>query len=106
MIDYRVRRADGGMVWIRFEAGSTERDERGRVLSSPEFAEQLARWRDAAKVLSPAELVRQVLEESGYNAMLAADRSPESAGRADQSAAGGPERGGGDRVGGETGHVA
>jgi DNA helicase-2/ATP-dependent DNA helicase PcrA len=41
----------------------------------------VARWRDAAKVLSPAELIRTVLEESGYTAMLQAEKSAESAGR-------------------------
>jgi DNA helicase-2/ATP-dependent DNA helicase PcrA len=41
------------------------------------------RWRELAEETSPAELLRIVLEESGYNAMLAADRSAESAGRAD-----------------------
>ncbi|MBS3927584.1 MAG: UvrD-helicase domain-containing protein [Sphingomonadales bacterium] len=41
----------------------------------------MARWRDAAKALSPAELVRTVLEESGYTAMLQAEKSAESAGR-------------------------
>ncbi|MGD9471878.1 MAG: ATP-dependent helicase [Novosphingobium sp.] len=43
----------------------------------------LARWREAADMLSPAELLRMVMEECGYNAMLAADRSAESAGRAE-----------------------
>jgi two-component system, sensor histidine kinase and response regulator len=32
VIDFRVRRANGDMVWVRFEAGDTERDERGRVV--------------------------------------------------------------------------
>ncbi|MHA6317119.1 ATP-dependent helicase [Altererythrobacter sp. CAU 1778] len=41
------------------------------------------RWRELAETTSPAELLRTVLEESGYNDMLAADRSAESAGRAD-----------------------
>jgi DNA helicase-2/ATP-dependent DNA helicase PcrA len=41
----------------------------------------VARWRDAAKALSPAELVRTVLEESGYTAMLQAEKSAEGAGR-------------------------
>ena len=40
-----------------------------------------ARWRDQAETFSPSELLRIVLEESGYNAMLQAERSPESAGR-------------------------
>jgi DNA helicase-2/ATP-dependent DNA helicase PcrA len=41
------------------------------------------RWQGMAKSVSPAELLRAVLEESGYDAMLKADRSAESAGRAD-----------------------
>lgn len=40
-------------------------------------------WREAAEDMSPADLLRLVLDESGYNAMLSADRSPESAGRAE-----------------------
>ena len=41
------------------------------------------RWRQMAEAVSPAELLRTVLAESGYDAMLKADRSAESAGRAD-----------------------
>lgn len=41
------------------------------------------RWRQMADAVSPAELLRTVLAESGYDAMLKADRSAESAGRAD-----------------------
>ena len=41
----------------------------------------VARWRDAAKALSPAELARTVLDESGYTAALQAEKSAESAGR-------------------------
>ncbi|QZP06856.1 UvrD-helicase domain-containing protein [Caenibius sp. WL] len=40
-----------------------------------------ARWREQSETLSPAELLRLVVEESGYTAMLQADHSPESAGR-------------------------
>ena len=40
-----------------------------------------ARWRDLAKTASPAELARTVLDESGYTAMLQAERTPEAAGR-------------------------
>jgi DNA helicase-2/ATP-dependent DNA helicase PcrA len=40
-------------------------------------------WREAARTMTPSDLLRLVLEESGYNAMLSADRSPESAGRAE-----------------------
>ncbi|MBN9144860.1 MAG: DNA helicase II [Novosphingobium sp. 63-713] len=41
----------------------------------------MARWRDLAKTATPAELARVMLDESGYTAMLQADRSAESAGR-------------------------
>jgi len=42
---------------------------------------QFLHWREAAETVTPADLLRLVLEESGYNAMLAADRTAESAGR-------------------------
>ncbi|HNC70583.1 MAG TPA: PAS domain-containing protein, partial [Pseudomonadales bacterium] len=32
VIDCRVRRASGAVVWVRFEANAIERDERGRVV--------------------------------------------------------------------------
>ncbi|MCL6251795.1 UvrD-helicase domain-containing protein [Altererythrobacter sp. KTW20L] len=41
------------------------------------------RWRQLAEEVTPSELLRRVIEESGYEAMLKADRSAESAGRAD-----------------------
>ncbi len=41
----------------------------------------MARWRDLSKQASPAELVRTILDESGYTAMLQAERSAEAAGR-------------------------
>ena len=44
---------------------------------------QIARWRQASEVETPANLLRLVLGESGYDEMLAKDRSAESAGRAD-----------------------
>ncbi len=44
---------------------------------------QFLAWREAAEELSPADLMRLVLDESGYNDMLANDRSAESAGRAE-----------------------
>ncbi|MCF8708483.1 ATP-dependent helicase [Rhizorhapis sp. SPR117] len=45
------------------------------------FISDIARWRDRASALPHAELARLILDESGYTAMLQADRSPESAGR-------------------------
>jgi DNA helicase II / ATP-dependent DNA helicase PcrA len=41
----------------------------------------IARWRDNASTLPPAELVRLVLDESGYTAALQAERSTEASGR-------------------------
>lgn len=41
------------------------------------------RWREMEPHVTPAELLRTVLEETGYNAMLQAERSAESAGRQD-----------------------
>src|SRR5690606_33084968 len=41
------------------------------------------RWRELETQVSPAELLRTALEETGYNAMLQADRTTESAGRQD-----------------------
>ena len=51
---------------------------RGTLLA---LVRDFARWRDAAGTLTPAELVRAVLDESGYTAMLQAERSAEAAGR-------------------------
>ncbi len=45
------------------------------------FMRDIARWRDLAKTTSPAELVRTLLDESGYTAALQAEKTAESAGR-------------------------
>ncbi len=47
---------------------------------------RFVRWRELAETVAPSELLRTVLEESGYEAMLKADRSAESAGRLDNLA--------------------
>ena len=44
---------------------------------------QFLAWREAAEEMSPADLLRLVLDECGYNEMLSKDRSAESAGRAE-----------------------
>ena len=44
---------------------------------------QFVYWREAAERETPANLLRLVLSESGYDEMLAKDRSAESAGRAE-----------------------
>ncbi|MBU3992172.1 MAG: UvrD-helicase domain-containing protein [Alphaproteobacteria bacterium] len=51
---------------------------RGTLLA---LMRDFARWRDQVAALSPAELARTVLDESGYTAMLQAERSVEAAGR-------------------------
>jgi DNA helicase-2/ATP-dependent DNA helicase PcrA len=45
------------------------------------FVADVARWREMAATLPAPELARIMLDESGYTAMLQADRSAESAGR-------------------------
>ena len=45
------------------------------------FIGDIARWRQMASELPHAELTRIMLDESGYTAMLQADRSAEAAGR-------------------------
>ena len=45
------------------------------------FVADIARWRQMANELPHPELARILLDESGYTAMLQADRSAESAGR-------------------------
>ncbi|MGZ3172256.1 MAG: ATP-dependent helicase [Croceibacterium sp.] len=44
------------------------------------------RWRELAATATPSDLLRTVLEETGYEAMLKAERSAESAGRLDNLA--------------------
>ncbi|QEA17400.1 ATP-dependent helicase [Novosphingobium ginsenosidimutans] len=46
-----------------------------------DFMRGVARWRDLAKIAAPAELVRTLLDESGYTAALQAEKTAESAGR-------------------------
>nr|WP_271079670.1 UvrD-helicase domain-containing protein [Aurantiacibacter sp. MUD61] len=48
-----------------------------------ELMRSFLRWREMAEAVTPSELMRAVLEESGYDAMLKADRSTEAAGRAE-----------------------
>lgn len=45
------------------------------------FIADIGRWRDLATTLPHHDLARQLLDESGYTAMLQADKSAESAGR-------------------------
>lgn len=43
--------------------------------------QQFSSWREREQDMTPADLLRDVLEESGYNAMLAKERTAEAAGR-------------------------
>ena len=42
---------------------------------------QFLQWREQVDTVTPAELLRTVLEETGYNAMLQAEKTAEAAGR-------------------------
>jgi DNA helicase-2/ATP-dependent DNA helicase PcrA len=46
----------------------------------------IARWRDRAGAMSHPDVARQIFDESGYTAMLQADRSAEAAGRLENMA--------------------
>ncbi|WP_199799982.1 ATP-dependent helicase [Aurantiacibacter arachoides] len=63
-------------------AGSDELPPRARATIA-ELMRGFLRWREMSEAVTPSELLRTVLEESGYDAMLKADRSTESAGRAE-----------------------
>ena len=79
---HRAARAMGEPLSIASARLVDTDDMTGRARNSlAALVGDMARWRKAADELSPAELVRQIMDESGYNAMLDADRTPESAGR-------------------------
>ncbi len=63
-------------------ADSDELPARARNTTA-ELMRLFVQWREMAEAVTPADLLRAVLEESGYDAMLKADRSPEAAGRAE-----------------------
>lgn len=48
-----------------------------------ELMRSFLKWREMAEAVTPSELMRVVLEDSGYDAMLKADRTSEAAGRAE-----------------------
>lgn len=79
---HRTARA-GAMPLTRAALALVDSDElpaRARA-SLLAFVRDLGRWRDLAKTTSPAELARTLLDESGYTAMLQAEKSAEAAGR-------------------------
>ena len=80
-IHQRARQADQPMLLAAADLlGSDELTPQARR-SLGAFLANIACWREMAATLPHPELARLVLEESGYTAMLQADRSAESAGR-------------------------
>jgi DNA helicase-2/ATP-dependent DNA helicase PcrA len=79
---HRVARAEGVPLALA-AARIVETDElTGQARKSlGRFIGDLARWRDMAQTLPHAELARQMLDESGYTAVLQAERTSEAAGR-------------------------
>ena len=58
-----------------------DRSQPRTLVAFAKFINELHHWRQIVDQVSPAELLRTVLDESGYSAMLQAERSAESAGR-------------------------
>ncbi len=78
------RHARAGQVPLSLAAFEiTDTDELPARARNTLFAlmRDVGRWRIAANTMSPAELVRIVLEESGYTTALQNEKSAESAGR-------------------------
>ncbi|WP_428334373.1 ATP-dependent helicase [Novosphingobium sp.] len=79
---HRFARAQA-LPMLRAAAEIADTDElparaRGTLVS---LTRDFARWRDSIGTLSPAELARTMLDESGYSAALQAERSTEANGR-------------------------
>ena len=79
---HRLARAEGSPL-LAAAARIVDTDEltpqARRALGN--FIGDIARWRDRASALPHAELARQILDESGYTAMLQAERTAEASGR-------------------------
>ena len=63
-------------------AGSDDLPKRARGTIA-DLLKLFVHWREQAEEVTPAELLRTVMSESGYEEMLNSDRSPEAAGRAE-----------------------
>ncbi|MGL5839810.1 MAG: ATP-dependent helicase [Sphingorhabdus sp.] len=79
---HRVARAEGTPLSVGAArlVGTDELTGKARK-SLSDLVIDIARWRDSAATLPPAELARLVLDESGYTAALQAERSTEASGR-------------------------
>ena len=83
MMHTHARRRDMALAAASLElADSDELPPRARNTIAALMADFL-RWQEMSETVTPSELLRTVLAESGYDDMLKADRSAESAGRAD-----------------------
>ncbi len=79
---HRLARADGVPLLaaaVRIIDSDELTPQARRSLAN--FVASIARWRDMASALPHAELARTVLDESGYTAMLQAERTAEASGR-------------------------
>ncbi|ODT84350.1 MAG: DNA helicase II [Sphingobium sp. SCN 64-10] len=79
---HRLARAEGVPLSVA-AAHIVETDElTGAARKSlGRFIGDLHRWRDLAKSMGHADLARQILDESGYTAVLQAERTAEASGR-------------------------
>ncbi len=77
-----VARAEGVPLSIAASrlVGTDELSGKARK-SLADLVIDMARWRDSANTLSPADLTRLVMDESGYTTVLQAERSVEASGR-------------------------
>jgi DNA helicase-2/ATP-dependent DNA helicase PcrA len=81
---HRVSRAEGVPLSVGAAriVGTDELSGKARK-SLSDLVIDIARWRDSAATLPPSALTELVLEDSGYTAMLQAERSVEASGRLD-----------------------
>ena len=79
---HRLARAEGGplLAAAAHIVGTDELTPQARRALT-NFLANIARWRDMASQLPHAELARILLDESGYTAMLQAERTAEANGR-------------------------
>jgi DNA helicase-2/ATP-dependent DNA helicase PcrA len=79
---YTLARAQQSSLYQALEAASTHPSFKPKARQTmAALATHFRRWRDQIATLSPQELAEIILDESGYTAMLQADRSPEAPGR-------------------------
>jgi len=80
-IHIAARAAQSPLSLAAFQLAQTDEMSGKARVSLRELTANIARWRDEAQRMPPAELARIVLDECGYTDMLQADKSAEAAGR-------------------------